>query len=269
MAIDLAKHRKDASSFGSLLKECRKHRGISQLDLAADMEVSTRHLSFLETGRSMPSEEMVLRLCDQLDLPYEARDMLLTAAGYHRTYRSSKPSDDEMAVFHEIAAWNIRRHMPYPAFVLDSCWRITDMNRVATKLFALRGMAKGDSLLDYVSNVEAMKAKYENWEEILRYMLMTFRAKSAEGTASDLFDKAITKIEQAAPVQVTAPFNPMSTIGSPRLKLGDRTVRYRVVRTMFPTSTNAWLRELTIVQYFPFDDACRDFFLTLAEEVDD
>src|SRR6478672_3786237 len=80
-------------SFGELLREWRQRRRMSQLDLAAEAEVSTRHLSFVETGRSQPSREMVLRLTERLDVPLRERNALLTAAGYAQLYRERPLAD--------------------------------------------------------------------------------------------------------------------------------------------------------------------------------
>ncbi len=97
---------------------------MSQLGLAVEAEVSTRHLSFLETGRTQPSREMVLLLSRALDVPLRARNELLTAAGYAAVYRETALDSPEMAQVHRALEFLLRQQEPYPAMVLDRHWNI-------------------------------------------------------------------------------------------------------------------------------------------------
>src|SRR3954447_3810039 len=85
-------------SFGDLLREWRRRRRLSQLDLACDAEISTRHLSFLETGRASPSREMLLRLAERLEVPMRDRNVLLAAGGFAPIYQERRLDDPEMRV---------------------------------------------------------------------------------------------------------------------------------------------------------------------------
>ena len=103
----------------SQLREWRQRRQLSQLDLAGDAEVSTRHLSFVETGRAMPSREMVLRLADRLDVPLRERNRLLTAAGVAPMYGESQLDDPALKAAREAIELVLKRHEPYPALAID------------------------------------------------------------------------------------------------------------------------------------------------------
>src|SRR3954453_12114968 len=113
---------------GELLREWRERRRRSQLDLALDAEVSTRALSFVETGRSAPSREMVLRLAEQLDVPLRERNSLLLAAGYAPVYSESRldaaPMAEVLAAIRQLLA----AHEPYPAVVVDRGWHLVEAN---------------------------------------------------------------------------------------------------------------------------------------------
>src|SRR5215213_10129179 len=114
---------------GELLRQWRERRRRSQLDLALDAEVSTRHLSFVETGRSAPSREMVLRLAEQLELPLRERNRLLLAAGYAPVYSESSLDADQMTAVRAALRQVLAGHEPYPALVVDRSWNLVEANR--------------------------------------------------------------------------------------------------------------------------------------------
>jgi len=114
---------------GAQLRRWREQRRLSQLALSMEADVSTRHLSFVETGRSLPSREMLLRLADRLDVPLRARNDLLTAAGYAPMYVARPLADPAMAAARHVVEHLLRAHEPYPALAVDRHWTIVLMNR--------------------------------------------------------------------------------------------------------------------------------------------
>lgn len=104
---------------GDLLRAWRRRRSLSQLELALEAEVSARHLSFLETGRSQPSREMVIRLAEELDIPLRERNALLLAAGYAPVYAERSLDAPEMGPVRQAVDRFLRAHEPYPAVVVD------------------------------------------------------------------------------------------------------------------------------------------------------
>lgn len=118
-------------SVGALLREWRMRRRMSQLDLASSAEISSRHLSFVETGRSRPSREMVLHLADHLEVPLRERNALLVAAGYAPTYHASDLSAPEMQAVREGIEGVLRGAEPYPAILVDRHWQLVSANRAA------------------------------------------------------------------------------------------------------------------------------------------
>jgi transcriptional regulator with XRE-family HTH domain len=120
--------------FGSLLREWRQRRRVSQLDLACMGEVSTRHLSFLETGRAQPSREMVLHLAEQLEVPLRDRNTLLTAAGFAPVFRERPLGDPDMRPALRAVEAIIQGHMPYPALAVDRHWTLVAANEAMPRL---------------------------------------------------------------------------------------------------------------------------------------
>jgi transcriptional regulator with XRE-family HTH domain len=113
---------------GPLLREWRRRRNLTQLDLALDAGVSARHLSFVETGRSKPSAELVLLLAEQLEVPYRERNQLLLAAGYAPVFPERSLGESEMAPVREALDLILRGHEPYPALAIDRHWNLVAGN---------------------------------------------------------------------------------------------------------------------------------------------
>lgn len=122
--------------FGLHLRHWRQHRRLSQLDLAQDAEISTRHLSYVETGRAAPSREMVLRLAERLQVPLRERNALLVAAGFAPMYRQRTLDDPAMAAARQAVQRVLQGHEPYPALAVDRHWNLIAHNALVPLLMA-------------------------------------------------------------------------------------------------------------------------------------
>ena len=129
-------HTATLPSFGAQLREWRQRRRLSQLDLAGEADVSTRHLSFVETGRAMPSREMVLRLADRLDVPLRERNRLLIAAGFATMYAERSLDDPALKAARDAVELVLKGHEPYPALAVDRHWSLVSHNRAVPPLLA-------------------------------------------------------------------------------------------------------------------------------------
>lgn len=121
---------------GDLLREWRRHRRLSQLDLASGAEISTRHLSFVESGRSQPSRDMILRLAEYLDIPLRERNQLLISAGFAPAYRERALTDPALASVQDTMRLLLRGLEPYPALIVDRHWHLVDCNQATQRLLA-------------------------------------------------------------------------------------------------------------------------------------
>ena len=122
--------------FGEHLRFWRQQRRMSQLDLAHEAAISTRHLSFVETGRSAPSREMVLRLAERLEVPLRERNTLLVAAGYAPMYRERPLDDPALAPAREAVQRILQSHEPNPALAVDRHWNLLQANAMVPHLLA-------------------------------------------------------------------------------------------------------------------------------------
>jgi len=124
-----------ASPVGTLMRHWRRERRMSQLGLAGEAGVTQRHVSFVESGRTQPSREMVLALARALDVPLRERNQMLLAAGYAPHYRETGLDDDALALVRSALDRVLAHQEPYPAVVMDRHWDITDANAAARAMF--------------------------------------------------------------------------------------------------------------------------------------
>jgi len=167
------------SDFGSILKEWRKVRRFSQLDLSLEAELSARHLSFLESGRSKPSREMVLRLSDALQLPRPAANQALNAAGFAPVYPSLPDDAPELAPVNKAIDNMLDKHDPYPGIAVDRHWNVVKSNQGAQMLLAIAGNDGPVNMMDVLLN-SADIGILENWEEAALLTLSRLRTEILE-----------------------------------------------------------------------------------------
>ena len=177
--------------FAGLLRDWRGRRGFSQLQLAHEADVSQRHISFLELGRSAPSRAMVLRLGAALGMPLRDQNSLLLASGFAPAWQSGERTDAGMVMLDRAIDYMLERHDPYPAFVLDRHWNLLRVNRGGGWFagYLIEGPplepnpANPVNLADAFTADGPMRRIISNWEDTARYFLRTIRADfSANGT---------------------------------------------------------------------------------------
>jgi transcriptional regulator with XRE-family HTH domain len=130
----LARSSRATPAVGQLLREWRERRRISQLDLSIQADISARHLSFVETGRSQPTSGMILRLSEQLDVPLRERNALLLAGGYAPAYPEHSLDEPELARLRVALRQILTGHEPYPALVVNRWWEMLDGNAAVAVL---------------------------------------------------------------------------------------------------------------------------------------
>ncbi len=123
-------------SIGTLLREWRQRRRMSQLDLAVEAEISTRHLSFVETGRAQPSREMLLHLAESLEIPLRERNVLLTSAGYAPVFAERPLNDPALGAARQAVDLVLAGHEPYPALAIDRHWMLIAANKSVSRLLS-------------------------------------------------------------------------------------------------------------------------------------
>jgi transcriptional regulator with XRE-family HTH domain len=237
---------------------------MSQLALAMEAQISSRHLSFVETGRSRPSREMVLLLAEVLDVPPRDRNDLLAAAGYAPIYRESGLDAPEMAQFRRALDFILRQQEPYPAIVLDRYWNILLANQGADRFVgffldpavaaalgspnALRLICHPQALRPYIINWEATAAALIQWvhRDLLRSADAGIRLLLDELLAYPDVPRNWRTLDLDAP---TAPFLAIE------MQKDDTRLSFFTTLTTLGTPYDITLHELRIESFFPADDA--------------
>lgn len=236
------------TQFSQTLKNWRKARRFSQLELASEAEVSSRHVSFLETGRANPSRAMIGRLGDALNLPLAVRNQLLADAGFAARYPKRTWDDDEMEPIRKAVDHVLRQHSPYPAFAVDQHWTILQMNPSAKRLFAMMGADAGVSLIDLLLQ-ETVQSMIENWPDVAHHSAYRLRVESASRGGDAVLDAAAEAFSQVPSPKQNAVGPVVPTI----YKTGDLRLSLFSTIAQFGTPVDLALDDLKIELFFPND----------------
>lgn len=178
-------HRQLGREFGPLLKQWRGYRCVSQMELALRSDVSQRHISFLELGRSTPSRDMVLRLAESLEIPLREQNLLLSSAGFAANFNERTLDGDDMRPVRKALEMQLQHHNPFPAFVVNRRWDILMQNDAAPNVFgaatdleALWQQICGNNpknLMHLTFHPDGLRNFLVNWEEIAAKLLSRTR----------------------------------------------------------------------------------------------
>lgn len=258
------------TNFHGALKHWRHFRKMSQLDLALEAEVSQRHVSWLETGRSSPSRDMVLRLSDALDVPLRDRNQLLMSAGFAALFSQKKLDDPEMSPILDVLTSVLKHHEPYPAFVLDRLWNIRMKNAATDILFQITGDAEalwqavGDNgernIARLTLHPNGLRRHLSNWESVAGPFIRRLKREAFDSGDAEVMDKYLEleavagKIIDSAPTQSLSPMLPLEfAMGQLHLSL------FSVIST-FGTAQDITADELRIETFYPTDTETAEFF---------
>ena len=251
------------SAFGVLLRQWRGARGLSQLALAAEVQTTTRHLSYLENGRSRPGRDLVLRLGESLDLPLRARNELLTAAGLAAEFPQRELESRELAPYRRAMERMLERVDPFPAFVLDPLFRVRAANRAARSLMPALEGAEQPSLVDLFLAPGAARDSILNFAEVAwswhaRITRATARIETASATAlRERVEAHLRDVPRPAPTGGGDP------VVCPTFRLGETQVRTIGMTMRFGPSRDVTLEELFMDVLLPRDEEAERFFEAL------
>ncbi|MDX1481686.1 MAG: helix-turn-helix transcriptional regulator [Woeseiaceae bacterium] len=251
-------------AFGELLRQWREARRYSQLDLALEANVSSKHVSFLETGRNRPSREMILRLSNAMDVPLRDRNLLFEAAGFASAYRESALDAPEVAQVEEAIARILDKHEPFPAIVVDANWDVVKQNLGGMRLAALfldEPELASQNAFELLFSPDGLQPYVENWERLSSILLMRLFRESLSATSGnrkrDLFariESMPTTPENWREIATRLPGGPTIDL---KLRKDDLRLDFFTTVTTIGTPQDITLQEIRIESYFPADDATR------------
>lgn len=261
-------------SFSALLKYWRQRRGLSQLDCSLTAEVSSRHISFLETGRSRPSEAMILRLGSALDVPLREQDVMLVAAGFEQRFESSGsqplPSSIQDAIAHMLS-----HHDPYPLLVFDRSYALVTSNPSATRLLRLlisepEALSSTINVLELLFDPRMLRPFVTNWQAAAK-QLLTRVHRDVLGCPNDV---VLTELRDRLLAYPGIPADwlvpDLSHASSPCFELhvrrDDLRLGFLTTLTQFNVPHTTRLQGLCIESYYPLDQETKDTCRRLAKE---
>lgn len=248
-------------TFGEHLRTWRQQRHLSQLDLAHEADISTRHVSFMETGRTNPSRDMVLRLCYRLGIPLRERNALLLAAGYAPMYRERALDDPALAAARQAVALVLKGHEPWPALALDRQWNVVLANDAAQALLARQ---VPPDMLATPLNVLRLSLHPRGLAPLI-VNLAQWRAHLLERLHHQIQATADPALQalQAELAQYPAPAYPSSPVLDGempgvviplRLQTDLGVLSFISTTTIFGTPVDVTLQELAVESFFPADE---------------
>ena len=252
--------RTQPKAIGDLLREWRQRRRMSQLDLAMEAEISTRHLSFVETGRAQPSREMLLHLAERLEIPLRERNVLLTSAGYAPVFAERPLDDPALGAARQAIDLVLAGHEPYPALAIDRHWTLVAANNAVNLLLAGVApalLAPPINVLRLTLHPDGLAPHISNLPEWRGHILARLRHQidlSADPVLVELmrelsaFPVARTRPSWPKPesnhAQMVVPFQLNTAVGL---------LTFFSTTMVFGTPVDITLSELAIESFFPAD----------------
>ena len=246
---------------GDMLREWRQRRRISQLDLALEAEVSTKHVSFVETGRAQPSREMILRFAEHLQVPLRDRNVLLTAGGFAALFPERSLEDTALATARRAVDLVLRGHEPYPAIAVDRHWTLVAANTAVAPL--MTGIAP--ALLQPPTNVlrlslhpAGLASRIVNYGEWRAHVIERVR-RQVDTTGDAILADLLRELRQypvpSSSEASTTTRDYAGVVIPLELRTDAGVLAFFSTTTVFGTPVDITLSELAVESFFPADDA--------------
>ncbi|MCE7999285.1 MAG: helix-turn-helix transcriptional regulator [Rhodobiaceae bacterium] len=259
------------SAVGAMLKEWRTAKGLSQLALACDADISPRHLSFLETGRAQPSREMVLTLADTLDIPLREQNALLIAAGFPSAFAESDYDSPEMSEIRHLVNLMLKTNDPFCAAAIDRHWNILSANQ--TYWAATGGKPASPepkpNLLKRMFAPGGFRDLVTNWDDVAYPIIQRLHREAIaelsrnETSTRDLLDELMETYDLPAKWKVLDIGAQQPPLVPVTLEVGSKTIQLVTTITTLGTAQDVTLQEIRIESFLPADQESRDNWLAI------
>ncbi|MDP8920627.1 MAG: helix-turn-helix transcriptional regulator [Pseudomonadota bacterium] len=261
-----------APHVGDYLREWRQRRRLSQMDLALDAEISTRHLSFLETGRSQPSREMVLLLAEKLDMPLRERNIMLVAAGFAPVYSQRSLDDPALASMRQAVDLVLKGHDPYPALAVDRHWSLVSANEALVSLIGdvdpalMKPPVNVLRLSIHPAGLARRIVNFTEWRNHLVHRLQRQVDATGDAVLAGLIEELRSYPTPDAAARAPRASHDYAGIIVPlQLSTGEGLLTLFSTTTIFGTPVDVTLSELAIEAFFPADLESTQMLRRLAE----
>ena len=247
------------SPFGALLRNWRRERGVSQLQLAALASTTPRYVSFIETGRSRPGRDVVLRLGSSLSLPVRAQNELMRAAGFAPEFPERALNEDDMRPFKMAIESMLEKHSPFPACAFDALGSLRFANPTFRALWGAVAELSPEDAVDAFFGPGPSRDMLENWAEVA-WANADARRSEARRTNDPrvraLYERALAHLSDVP----RPPLSENSPVVCLRLRIGGRLIRTFATVMRFEHATEITISELRVELIFPMDEDSAEFF---------
>jgi len=253
----------NAPTAGNLLKTWRQRRRMSQLELALEADVSQRHLSFVESGRSVPSREMIIHLAERLSIPLRERNILLVAAGFAPVYQERSLDDPALAAQRAAIDVVLRGHEPFPALAVDRHWTLVAANAAIGPLIAGIDAALLEPPLNVLrlslhpNGMAPRIANYAEWKAHVITRLTQQVEASADAKLNELLEELKTYARpRGGAITAPSPKRDFGNVVVPlQLMTPDGLLSFFSTTTVFGTPVDITISEIAIEAFYPADKA--------------
>lgn len=245
------------------------------MSLALEADVSSRHISFMENGRSKPSRDMVLHLSNILDVSSRDTNLLLSSAGFTQEYAETELSDDKLKDVQDALSFMMEAHNPYPAIVVDREWNLLLSNRshlMLTEFFLKQGASfpETTNVMDIFFHPDGYRQFVSNWEEVAIFLLRRIYREHLASMQRDLPNSLLDRILMMPGIPRDWKVRPLELASVPVVKVdvdinGTELSLFSTIST-FGTALDVTLQDLRVEHYFPGDEQTKTFLLALAKE---
>jgi len=247
------------NTIGNILKLWRQQRRYSQLSLALELGVSSKHISFIETGRSIPSKEMILKISNFLVMPKSEINRALYSAGYAPIYSELLSSDASLKPVFEAVDKMIVSHMPYPAYVLNQSWDLINANDSAIKLLSDLGYSEYTNMLEALISDDAKKSKIINYTEAISSVIARLKLEISMLGSHERLQEYETLLSER--------LNEGSEIGlsdevvlSTKFKLNEYELNFFSFFAQLGTVQDVIVSEYKVELMFPVDTVTKEYY---------
>lgn len=264
--------------FTHYCRKWREHRRLSQLDLALMADISQRHLSYLETGKSRPSREMINKLSEAMEIPLRERNRLYQAAGFSVQYPETPIEEQDMRPVQQALSRMLAHHDPYPAVVVDRFWNVLQMNNAANAMFGqviaslgenwrvLIGSDADDKINLALLTMHPMGLRrfMLNWPDVAGLFVSRLKSEALATFDEQVFEYLMSIIDQAGEIETApTPTKGLTPVLPVELQMGENIVKLFTVISTFGTPQDLTTDELRVEMFYPADESTKAFLQSL------
>lgn len=260
-------------TFGDHLKFWRQNKNLSQMDLALNIGISTKHLSFVETGRSKPSRSLVCKIAQSLKLPLRQQNVLLNSAGYNSEFREESLDNKQYSIIKDALDRILENHNPYPAFVINTAYDIKTVNQsfisFVTFLIGKKQTFSFSNIMDLTFDPKGLSGFIQNWEFVSQFLLSRIWEElhsTGNPNLEILYKKLLhsskkNKIQKAeVNKEINLPVMPLT------FTKGKDILNFFSTITTFGTPLDLTCQELRIESLYPADESSKKFLINLSKK---